>query len=71
MLPDIVPPAKGKSRLAPPVKEPMKVVAVIVPAVKLPEPSLITIVLGVFDAVAALAALAPKATLAAETPPTL
>ena len=46
-------------------------VAVTVPAEKFPDPSRFTIVLGVSALVAALAALAPPATFAAVTPPTV
>jgi hypothetical protein len=53
-----------------PVTLPVKF-AVIVPAVKLPDPSRLTIVDAVFALVAPLARLAPVATLAAVTPPTL
>jgi hypothetical protein len=45
--------------------------AVMVPAAKLPEASLLTIVDAVLVAVAAFAAVAPRATLAAVTPPTV
>src|SRR6185295_6576897 len=55
-------------RLAP---DPLKPVAVTVPAVKLPEASRLTIVLTVLALAAALAAEAPAATLAAVWPPTL
>src|SRR5262249_5533251 len=44
--------------------------AVIVPALKLPEPSLFTIAFGVLVAVAAFAAVVAKATFAADCPPT-
>src|ERR1051325_11663773 len=50
---------------------PLKLVAVTVPAVKLPEASRLTMVLAVFALVAALAALAPLATAAAASCPTL
>ncbi len=50
---------------------PEKVVAVIVPAVKFPDASRLTIVEAPFAFVALFAALAPEATFAAETPPTL
>jgi hypothetical protein len=45
--------------------------AVMVPAAKLPEASLLTIVEAVFRFVEALARFAPEATFAAETPPTV
>jgi hypothetical protein len=66
-----------------PASEPLKLVAVvavealplsdpvIVPAVKLPEASRLTIVEAVFRFVAALAAFAPDATFPADTPPTV
>ena len=50
---------------------PLKLVAVIAPAEKLPIPSRFTIVFAVFTLVAALAATAPLATAAAVWPPTL
>jgi hypothetical protein len=50
---------------------PKKFVAVIVPAVKFPAASRLTIDEAAFPFVALFAVFAPEATLAAETPPTL
>ena len=58
-------------RLLKPLPLPEKLLAVIVPAAKLPLPSRLTMVLAVLALVAALAALAPAATLAADCPPTV
>src|SRR5271163_564644 len=54
-----------------PPPSPAKELAVIAPAAKLPDPSRITMVPGVFVLVAEMAALAAPATFAADCPPTL
>jgi len=58
-------------RLVNPEPLPLMLPAEMAPAEKLPEASLFTIVFAVFALVAALAAVVPEETVAADTPPTL